>query len=183
MARRSGFTLFEVIVVMALLVLLAAIVLPSMGAFRSDTRQRAAADVIRTELAYARARAQEDGRPYKVAISESNSATGTTRIRRAPDDDEFSQVTAPDVSSGSSPAVDYALDSVTAEVVADGDVPAPTPQNGWVTLATVMPDGTCRESTTLIAIKEPNHGSLYLRIRGLIASARIVPNPTSGGTP
>ena len=179
-ARRRGFTLFELIIVMALLLLLAALVLPSLGAFRGDTRQRAAADVIRGELAVARSRAMEEGRPYRVALSED-----ATRIRRAPDGTDFAQTSASDHASGSAAAVDYAFDFVTAHLVADGDVQPPVAENGWQTVVTALPNGTCREDTALIGLKEDGNQGMYIRVRGLTGGTRLLPNtgtpPTSGG--
>jgi prepilin-type N-terminal cleavage/methylation domain-containing protein len=170
---RRGFSLFELMIVMAIIVLLAAIVLPSVGAFRGDTRQRAAADLIRGELAAARARAKEEGRPYRVALNDSH-----TRIRRAPDDSNFETAAAAPSPGGSAVAVDYPFDHVTAEVASEQDAPAPAPVGGWVTLASVQPDGTCRENSALVAIKE-NDAGVYLRLRGLTASLRVVPKPAS----
>lgn len=168
-AARRGFTLFEVIVVMAVLLLLAAVILPSLSAFRGDTRQRAGADVVRGELAVARARAMEEGKPYRVAIS-----TDKKRIRRAPDGPDFAQASAADGASPSAVAVDYAFDHVTAEVVGENGE-APEAVDGWVTVATVLPDGSCQETTALVIITEPDNGSLRVRVRGLTATSRVVP--------
>jgi prepilin-type N-terminal cleavage/methylation domain-containing protein len=173
--RRPGFTLFELIVVMALLLLLAAIVIPSLGAFRGDTRQRAASDIIRGELAVARARAMEEGKPYRVALSSDGS-----RIRRAPDGPDFEQMSAFDSPSGSAIAVDYPFDHVTAQVITEQDGMAPTENAGWVTIATVMPDGSCREETSLILITEEGRPGLHVRIRGLTGSSRVVPANGNG---
>jgi type II secretion system protein H len=174
-STRRGFTLFELIVVMALLVLLAAIVLPSIGAFRGDTRQRAAADAIRGELATARAHAMEKGQPFRVAISEDGA-----RVRRAPDAPDFASVAAFDRADGSSPAVEYTFQSATVRVVASQDAPAPPAENGWVTIATVQPDGTCREDTVLLAIGDDDRAPLYLRVRGLTGASRVVPAGAAG---
>ena len=170
-SRRRGFTLFELIVVIALLLLMAAVLIPSLGAFRGDSRQRAAADSIRGELAVARARAMEEGRPYRVSLSDDG-----TRIRRAPDDQNFEQAMASDTASGSATAVDYKFEDVTASVVADQDGNAGVASNGWVTVATVQPDGTCREDTALLVLKEEDRAGLYIRVRGLTGSSRVVPN-------
>jgi prepilin-type N-terminal cleavage/methylation domain-containing protein len=177
-STRRGYTLFEMIVVMTILIILAAVVLPSLGAFRGNSRQRAAADSIRGELAVSRARAMEEGRPYRVAISEDGA-----RIRRAPDDTNFSQNTpTTNCPDGSSSAVDYAFESpVTVQVVPDPNVVAPAPDNGWVTIATVQPDGTCREDTTLVSIKEDDLAPMYLRVRGLTGGSRVVPSTTVNG--
>ena len=173
--RRRGYTLFELIAVMAVLVILAVIILPSVSAFRGDTRQRAAADVIRTELKIARARAKEEGRPYRVAISQDG-----TRIRRAPEADDFASVSAFDHAAGSAAAVDYPFEYAKAQVVAEQDATPPTSGDGWVTIATALPDGTCREVSVLVSLTEDDRGPIYLRIRGLTGSSRIVPAPNGG---
>lgn len=182
---RRGYTLFELIVVMVILIILAMVLLPSLTGFRGDSRQRAAADAIRTEMATARARAKEEGRPYRVAVSEDG-----RRIRRAPDTETFAEDAAFDRPAGSSPAVEYELDNVTASVVVEQDASPPLSGAGWVTIACVQPDGTCREQTVLIALKEEDGTTLYLRIRGLTGSTKIVTNPNTvsaananGGTP
>lgn len=168
MTTRRGFTLFELIVVLALLLLLAAVILPSVGAFRGDSRPRAAADALRGELAAARSRAMEEGRPYRVALS-----ADKTRLRRAPDTADFAQAAAHDGASPSAAAVDYALEHVTAEVVSETGDGVDT-SDGWATVATVLPDGSCREDTALVVITEPGAGSLRVRVRGLTASSRVV---------
>jgi type II secretion system protein H len=174
---RHGFTLFELIVVITLMLLLAAVLIPSLSSFRGDTRQRAAADTIRGELAVARARAMEEGKPYRVAIRDDG-----TRIRRAPDDANFEQAIASDSASGSASVVDYAFENVTATVVAEQDGTIPQALNGWVTVATVQPDGTCREDTALLVLKENDLPGLYIRVRGLTSSSRVVPNNGANGS-
>jgi prepilin-type N-terminal cleavage/methylation domain-containing protein len=179
-AARHGYTLFELLLVLAIIVILAIIVVPSVGAFRGDSRQQAGADMIRSELAYARARAKEEGRPYRVAFS-----TDHTRIRRAPDDSNFETTNASTEPGGTATAVEYSLGHVTAELVEDPttNTPAPLANNGWVTLATVQPDGSCLENSALIAIKEHNEqGALYMRMRGLTTSLRTIPSPFKSGS-
>ncbi len=168
---RRGFTLFELIAVMAVLLLLAAVVLPSIGSFRGDANQRAAADVIRGELAVARARAMEQGVPYRVAVTEDGS-----RIRRAPDSLEFAD-TAPgaDRPDGSVAVIEYEFRDVKVLLAAGADAAQPTADAGWVTVATVMPDGTCREDAVLLEIKEDNKPSMFVRVRGVTASSKVVP--------
>ncbi|QJW97190.1 prepilin-type N-terminal cleavage/methylation domain-containing protein [Frigoriglobus tundricola] len=173
---RRGYTLFEVLVVLALLILMTALVLPSAEAIRSGPRQRAAADVIRGELAIARSRAMEEGRPYRVALSSDN-----TRIRRAPDDENFAQAAASSVAGGSATVVDYPFDHVTAVRVADQNAQPPNSTDGWVTIASVQPDGSCLEDSVLISIQENNVPGLYVRVRGLTGSSRVVPSGSVNG--
>jgi type II secretion system protein H len=170
--RRPAFTLIEVLAVLAVMIIVAAVLIPSLAGFRGDTRQRAAADVIRAELASARARAKDEGRPYRVALHESR-----TRIRRAPDDTNFSSAAASSTPGGSAMAVDYTFEHVTAELVSEADAPVPDAIDGWVTLANVQPDGSCLQSAALVAVKQDEEGGVYLRLRGLTCTLRTVPKP------
>ncbi|MCS6865927.1 MAG: hypothetical protein RMJ56_14350 [Gemmataceae bacterium] len=175
---RRGYTLFELIVIIALLIILAVVLIPSLATFRGDSRPRGALDSIRAELAIARARAKDEGRPYRVAISEDG-----RRIRRAPDTADFAQVAALDQASGLAPAVEYPFEAVIVSVVAEQDGEPALVDAGWVTIATVLPDGGCRELTTLLALRDIDSDlTLYARIRGITASVRVVPNPTTNTT-
>jgi prepilin-type N-terminal cleavage/methylation domain-containing protein len=182
LASRRGYTLIELIAVMAILILIAAVVLPSVAGFRGDSRPRAAADAIRGELAASRARAKEEGRPYRVALSQDGK-----RLRRAPDDDAFASAAAADSPGGAHAAVDYALEGVTASVAPEQDSQPPGPDgDGWVTLASAQPDGTLRLTTgtdsVLVSVKEEGGGgALYVRVRGLTGRVSVVANPSANG--
>jgi prepilin-type N-terminal cleavage/methylation domain-containing protein len=166
---RRAFTLFELLVVMLLLLILAGVVLPSIGAFRGDSNQRAAADVLRGELAVARARAMEEGVPYRLAVTENGE-----RLRRAPDGINFPETTVTNNTGGSASGVEYTFAEVKVGVVAAEGQQA-LASDGWVTIATVMPDGTCREDVTLVEIKEDNRASMFVRVRGVTASSKVLP--------
>lgn len=165
----NGFTLVEVLLVLALLVLLAAVILPSIGSFRGDTNQRAAADVIRSELAAARGHAMETGVPYRLAVNRDG-----TRMRRAPDVLEFGTLAAAPDPSGAAKAVEFAFERVTVTRYGE-EGSAPESDDDWVTFAVVMPDGTCREDAVVLAVKEPGNGSLYVRVRGVTGSSKVLP--------
>jgi Tfp pilus assembly protein FimT len=170
--------MLELLVVMAILVLLAVVVLPSIGAFRGDTRQRAAADAIRGELAVARARAAEEGKPYRVAISRDG-----TRIRRAPDGPDFATVAGAEHPGGSARVVDYPFEQqITAEVVTEQDAQVESETDDWVTIALVMPDGTCRADNVVVSLKEDGRQGLFVRVRGLTGTSRVVTNPNGSGS-
>ncbi|MBP3959472.1 prepilin-type N-terminal cleavage/methylation domain-containing protein [Gemmata sp. G18] len=171
-STRRGFTLVEVLVVMAILLLLAAVVLPSIGAFRGDSRPRAAADVIRGELATARGRAMLESRPYRIAIG----ANGT-RIRRAPDGPEFAETAAFEHADGGAAVVEYAFDYVTAELLSDPSA-ASDSGNGWTTIAVVLPNGTCLDDNIIVGVREDSGSPLRIQIRGLTGTSRVLPAGT-----
>ncbi len=181
---RRGYTIFELIVVIAIILLLAVIVLPSIGAFQGDTRQRAGSDIIRAELANARSRAREDGKPYRIAISEDGK-----RIRREADGPEFGTNLASvivtggsaEYASGSALSVEYTFEHITVEVAAT-QTGAALAENGWVTLATVLPDGTCHEDIVLVLLKDEDKPPLYVQVRGLTGTSRVVQNPNLNPT-
>lgn len=164
-----GFTLVEVLLVLALLVMLAAVILPSIGTFRGDANQRAAADIIRSELAASRGHAMEQGVPYRLAVNKDG-----TRMRRAPDGPEFATAAAASEPSGAAKATDFAFERVTVARHSEQGTD-PEADGNWVTFAIVMPDGTCREDAVLLAVKEAGHGSMYLRVRGVTGSSRVLP--------
>lgn len=166
---RRGYTLLELVVVLAILLLLAAVVLPSIGAFRGDTRSRAAADVIRGELATARGRAMDERRPYRVAID----ATGT-RIRRAPDGPDFAQTAAFGHADPSAIVVEYAFDQVTAEIISGPETAVG--DDGWRTIATLLHDGTGLEDNVVVGVREDGGAPLRIHVRGLTGTSRVLPN-------
>ena len=84
MTRRRGFTLLEVTLVLAVIVLLAAMAYPSIEAMYASVRLTAAADQVRAAWADARAKAIEDGQPYRFAVMPQGG-----RYRIAPDGGEF----------------------------------------------------------------------------------------------
>ena len=165
---RRGYTLLELVVVMAILLLLAAVVLPSIGAFRGDTRSRAAADTIRGELATARGHAMESNVPYRVAINQAG-----TRIRRAPDGPEFATEAAFEYADGNAKVVEYAFEYVIAEILAG---PEGAGDSEWRTIATLLPDGTALEENVVVGVREDDRTPMRIHIRGLTGASRVVTN-------
>jgi prepilin-type N-terminal cleavage/methylation domain-containing protein len=82
--RRNGYTLFELILVLAILAIIGAIVAPNLGLMFSTTKVSAAADMVRARWADGKSRAQEEGRPYKFAVQ-----IETGKFRIAPDSPEY----------------------------------------------------------------------------------------------
>ena len=65
---RRGFTLLEILLVLALLVVLGALAFPSVEAMYGGIRLRAGADALGAALTNARAHAMDEGRNYRVAV-------------------------------------------------------------------------------------------------------------------
>jgi prepilin-type N-terminal cleavage/methylation domain-containing protein len=171
--RRRGLTLFELLLVLAILVLVAAITVPSLASMYSTFRVTSAADAIRAAWARARARAIDDGRQYRFGI-----VPGTGSYRVAPDGGQFwggaqsaggsggaaeplviddtvpegVLLTAPEMGSGSG----------TGGSSAGGGADA----NGYVPIVVFLPDGRAREDVKMV-IGRGRGRSLVLKLRSL----------------
>lgn len=84
MRRRFAFSLVEMLLVLALLVIAAAITVPYVDSIFRESKPRAAADAFRAALLQARTAAMEEGRAYRVGV-----VPGEGAYRVAPDDDSF----------------------------------------------------------------------------------------------
>jgi prepilin-type N-terminal cleavage/methylation domain-containing protein len=68
---RTGYTLVELLLVVAILVVLVALSVPMIGPMFAGSRVDAASDLVRARLAEMRVRAMEEGRPYVLKASKS----------------------------------------------------------------------------------------------------------------
>ncbi len=174
---RRGYTILEILVVLAVLVILGAAIVPTMSGYRGNTRQKSAGDGIRARLADARAKAMEKGTWYRLAIS-----TDKTRIRLAPDGPDFGSSGTPDVPAfNASVSEDQFEEGVTAELKFDSDDMQPVTSGEWITIATVGPDGTCKEDAVTVVVKEGDYKPIEIRISGVTGTARFIKK--SGGKP
>ena len=80
-ASRRAFTLVEMVVVVAIVIVVLSLAVPFTNRMLSDTRQTAAGDLVRARLADARALAMEEGRAYKVGVQ-----PGSGKVLIAPED-------------------------------------------------------------------------------------------------
>jgi len=159
---RKGFTLLELLLVMAILVILAAVSLPTMQAMYGDTRVRGAADEVRGAWAEARTRSIDNGVPYRFAI-----ITGKEQFRLAPDTNEFWD--------GSSGDIDPTSESNSAKVIV-GSLPKhiffeskqdlPGGSGGWRTIAIFLPDGSCKNDASVV-VRADDCDPLTISVRGI----------------
>ena len=177
---RPGFTLLEMMAVLAVILVIGAVVVPTINGLYGNSRQKGAADLIRARLADARALAMEDGKPYRVCVHQDG-----TRVRIGPDAADFgTQQIEENAGTALAKFKEDKFDTATtAGLQADPDVVAPPPDpSGWVTIATYTPDGTCRETNTVVEIKEGKFPPLLIQIRGVTGGSRIMPQTPAGGT-
>ena len=170
---RAGYTLMEVLVVLAILIVLGAVLAPTFNSFSRDTKVKAATDTVMARIADARASAIERGLPYRLALSEDG-----LHIRIAPDDQAYANqtVTTDDDDHPLVAETDFPKD-VKVQHLMDDDFQEVKDQAGWIRVATFLPDGTCREDLAVIQVREPGVYPILIRIRGLTGAAT-----TSHGT-
>ncbi len=172
---RAGYTILELMVVLVIILILAAIVGPSLIGFWSNNRTKAAADAVGGRLADARGAAISQGIPYRLSASPDG-----RMIRVSPDESE----------GAAQPSTDPSLRPMwQQETLPKGVVLTPTytgteslpDADGWVTLVTFLPDGTCREDRSEFELAEPGETALVVRVRGLTGVWTI--NPATAADP
>jgi prepilin-type N-terminal cleavage/methylation domain-containing protein len=168
--RRPGFTLIEIMVVLAILVILGALLIPTLAGLKGNSGVKAGADTVRARLFDARARAMEDGILYRVSLSDD----GKT-IQIAPDD--------PNQTSDSqgrpiNPSQEKLPDGVFCKVVAQDGVEATVDQTGWVRIVTFTAEGTCREDVAEVIVNEDGKNvtsvPITIHIRGVTGAVRTL---------
>lgn len=176
---RAGFTVLELMVVLAIILILGAIVGPSLFAFWGNNRTKAGVDMVTARLADARGAAIGQGRPYRVCIA----PDGLT-VRVCPDESEQTEELATEQLS---PPV-FEQDTLPAGVVVTpkmtGTTSAPADTDGWTTLAVFLPDGTCREDAEF-EVGEPSNADSApqtVRVRSLTGVWTVNPTAATAGT-
>ena len=185
---RRGVTLFETILVVAIIALMAALTVPAMDFFMPATKVKGSVDQVRAAWADARARAIEEGRPYRFAI-----VPNTGRYRIAPDGPEFwgeggaapkgdclvledglpggvrFQVTDEAGNSSSSGADTSDVPWTKPDQASQEAAPAPSAYSHPIVF---LPDGTAREDVA-IAFVVKGARRTTLQLRGLTGSTSV----------
>ena len=166
---RSGYTILELLVVITILLILGAVVLPSITGMARDTKGQAAADAVRGHAALARSRAVEDGRAYQLLVWPDG-----TRLRVAPDESEQPEQPADGTATPALIRETALPPTVTLVPISFGtDQQQTTDANGWIKLATFKPDGTCLEDGVQFELREPGAAALVVNVRGLTGSVTV----------
>jgi Tfp pilus assembly protein FimT len=166
-SNRSGFTILEILLVMAILIVIAAVTLPTLDASYGDTRVRGAGDDVRRACAEARSRAISTGVPYRFSTHSDNA-----HFLVAPDVDDSGNGNSNGASSAdSAPTKEMDDGKLLVGTLHDsidfGKTDATDSGGGWRTRAVFLPDGTCRADTQITIETKGGGTSLVVSIRQL----------------
>jgi type II secretory pathway pseudopilin PulG len=168
------------VVVLVLLLILGAVIIPSLSGYYGNTKQRAATDLFRTRLAEARAKAMERGIPFRVAIMKN-----TNSVRVAPDGDTFDSLPADDPPSPDSQVTEDKFESeVSFDVILDptDDRNTPSP-GGWTTIVTMKANGDSKETLPAsVVFKQSNYSPIQIQVRGLTGQVRTLTGSAATAT-
>jgi prepilin-type N-terminal cleavage/methylation domain-containing protein len=180
--RRSAFTIVEMMVVIAVVLILGAILIPSLVGFWSNNRTKAGVDIATARLSDARGAAISRGQAYRVCASPDG-----RQIRVCPDESELAEQLPTDSDAPPLVRTDTLPDGVVLTPILTGTADATASADGWVTLVTFLPDGTCREDASEFQLAEPDVTPQVVRVRGLTGVWTVNPatatNTMSGGRP
>jgi len=154
--RRRAYTLMEILLVMAVMVMFAAIGYPAIDNFYSGVKVEAASDAVRAAWSEAQAHAVNEGRPYRFAV-----VPGKGNYRVAPDGSDYWSGGTPPQSDADNPAI-VLENSLPKGIVftTEGGMAGPSngetslPDNGvssgqWTTTAVFLPDGTAQDDVEI----------------------------------
>lgn len=164
--ERPGYTLLEVLLVMAILVILTSVSLPSLVSMYGDTKVRGAGDEVRYAWAEARTRSIDHGVPYRFSVQFDS---GTYRI--APDSQEFWN----DASDSEMDDGKTLVGSLPTGINFEPDKNQNTPmQTGnWSSIAVFLPDGTCKNDATIVVKPDDGTYPLIISVRGLTGMVSV----------
>jgi prepilin-type N-terminal cleavage/methylation domain-containing protein len=168
MKQRPAYTLLEMVLVLALLVVLAAMAYPVIDSMQAGPRLTAATDLIRTKLNDCRTHAIEDRRPYRFAVRD-----GTGDFKIAPDTIDFWD----DGLGGPSADLDdsaWVIESSLPERVAFS-VPNSSGSD-WRTLVTFLADGTAKDDVE-VTLQTRGAPATTIRLRATTGSVTTASLP------
>ncbi len=168
---RRGFTLMEMVLVMALIVIAGSLAAPWIDSMWHPNQVSAAIDAVRVTWEQTRARAMEEGRPYRYSIVE-----GGSKFQIRADDADTNPVGEGYKIDGELPEPCFFVSGGTG--IIDPATTA-TQGDGFVSKIVFLPDGTAREDVEL-SFGRPGLPRVTLRLRALTGSVSQV-NPQKDG--
>jgi Tfp pilus assembly protein FimT len=173
---RPGLTLFELVLVLAILVIAGALAIPAIDSMQAGPRLTAAADQVRASLNDARTRALDEHQPYRFACKD-----GTGQFKVAPDTSEYwPDGAAPGPLAGGGQSQAAVTDGTLPDkVVFACDDTAHGGAGGWQTVAVFLPDGTARDDGE-VTIRTRGAAPTTVRVRsvtGMVETAALALPP------
>jgi Tfp pilus assembly protein FimT len=160
----------ELIVVLALIVIIAAISVPVMQTMLTDASVTAAGDKVQELMAEARAHAMDDGRPWRVAY-----LPGTRVIQIAPDDStEWGNTGQDEIAKSDlirALLPDKTYFGTSREDIQNG-VDPPTSGRDWQVAAVFMPDGSALDDS-FTYFGKIGTAPLRVRLRALTGAVSV----------
>ena len=177
---RLGYTLLEMLVVLAVLLIIGAIILPTLSGLTGNTKVKGAADAVKARLLEARQNAMEQGRPYVFAVSPDG-----TKLHVGPDDTVAGEVSADGQPvPGVEIEEDLPSEIVVKLILTGGQMSGATTAKGYTVVATFQPDGTCTEDSPDMQVQENGFTGVVVKVRGLTGAVSLnKPTTANGGMP
>lgn len=181
--RRPGFTVLELMVVLAVVLILGAILVPALSGFWSNNRTKAGVDIVTARLADARGAAISQGRAYRVCVSPDG-----RRVRVCPDESESTEQLSTDPTAAAVWEENTLPATVTLTPMSVGTSAPSAGTDGWVTLVVFSPDGTCPEDAAFrVSEEDASVVPMTIRVRGLTGVWTVNPSTaderSAGGMP
>jgi prepilin-type N-terminal cleavage/methylation domain-containing protein len=172
-APRPAFTLLEVLLVLAILLILGAAAYPTLNGMWGDVKVKAAADQVRGAWVEARAAAIEDGRAYKFGVQKD---TGKFRVAPA-----SSFVEVANLGEDSAPPFvqEGELKSgITFDLTGKDDLPG---EGEWTIVVEFNPDGTCKTDVEVtLSDKDTDITPLVVKVRAMTGAVTVFRQPQEG---
>jgi hypothetical protein len=177
MVRRGGFTLFELVVTITVMIIVGALAAPVMfDSLYGSTKIKAGADMVRARWADCRAQALEESRPYRFAVV-LNSGKYKIEPYQGTLENANSAFLNQDPNINTNPGL--VIEDKLPEGVRFGTKDAPADSDGpeasgdYVTIAIFLPDGSAQEDVEIVFGGKGSSG-ITLRLRAYTGSVTTV---------
>lgn len=175
--KRSAYTLFEVVLVLALVVIGTSLTFPLAQTLLADNRLSVAADIVRGGLVEARNRAVEEGRSYLFAWNPQEAAflVGPAELASLQD---------PPFAEGDHPEL-VVRSELPQEIVFGALIsatPSSAPDGQWQRIV-FRPDGSTSDGDVDISFGKADGPLVAVRLRGLTGAISTVEQPSASNRP